>query len=153
MAGGGVEPVNQWNVSVECFSLGVVLILAVSFHETRWFLSAQGRRYRRCLWLSAASILLNILCVFTLRLARGIPIWIHYALNSLYFLTTVGLSALLTVVSVSPGAGAGLPPAPLFVRTGGAQVHGGRLAALLAINHGRAGCSAWKRGCAMCAGR
>ena len=87
---------NQWNVSVECFSLGVVLILAVSFHETRWFLSAQGRRYRRCLWLSAASILLNILCVFTLRLARGIPIWIHYALNSLYFLTTVGLSALLT---------------------------------------------------------
>ena len=75
-----------WSVSAELFSLILLLIIMFNFYEKRWTISPSSRIYSVCLWLSLASIVLNLICVGTLAHPAIIPVWVNFILNSSYFL-------------------------------------------------------------------
>ena len=86
----------SWSLSAEFFSIIILSILILSFHDRRWGSSPQSRLFHVCLWLSAASVGLNILCVFTISRASSFPLWANILLNSAYFLMTVLVSVLIS---------------------------------------------------------
>lgn len=87
---------NKWFLSTEVFSLILIAILVLNYHDKRWTKYPRSRIYNLCLMTSISSVLLNILCVFTIAYAREIPLWINLTCNSLYFLTTLTVSAIIS---------------------------------------------------------
>ena len=85
----------DWSLSVEFFCLILVLILILNHYDKHWYAAPTSRLYHACLWLSAATITLNILCVFTISVANGVPLWVNLLLNSAYFVLVVGLSTVI----------------------------------------------------------
>ena len=85
-------PVIQWTMSVEFFCLIVVIILMLNYYDRRWAASGQSRLYSVCLWLSAATIALNMACVFTIDHFHSFPLWVNLLLNSGYFALVLGMS-------------------------------------------------------------
>lgn len=84
-----------WSLSAEFFALILVVILILSSYDRRWAVYPHSRLFHSCLWGSVASILLNILCVFTISQAQRFPLTLNILLNSAYFLTTVLVSAVV----------------------------------------------------------
>ena len=82
----------QWTMSVEFFCLIVVIILILNFYDRRWAASGRSRLFLLCLWLSGATIALNIACVFTISQFHHLPLWVNLLLNSGYFAMVVGMS-------------------------------------------------------------
>ena len=85
----------KWSVSTEVFSLILLFILILNFHERRWSEFPQRKLYRLCLYLSAGTIVLNVLCTYLISLAASIPLWINVACNSAYFLLIVAISSII----------------------------------------------------------
>ena len=76
----------DWGISAEIFSLITLSVLMMSFYEKRLASSYSSRIFSKCLHMSAAAILLNLLCVFLLASPNMVPRWLNYILNSVYFL-------------------------------------------------------------------
>ena len=85
----------KWSVSTEVFSLILLFILLLNFHERRWGDFPQRRLYRLCLHLSVATIVLNILCTYFISLQDCIPLWADMLCNSAYFLLIVAVSTIV----------------------------------------------------------
>ncbi len=83
----------NWGISAELFSLIILSVLMLSFYEKRWASSFSSRIFSRCLCLSAASIILNLICVFTLESSQVVPRWLNFILNSAYFILVMLFSA------------------------------------------------------------
>ena len=81
-------------MSVEFFCLIVVLVLILNYYDRRWAASGQSRLYTLCLWLSAATIALNMACVFTIEHFSLFPLWVNLLLNSCYFAMVAALATL-----------------------------------------------------------
>ncbi len=86
----------KWSVSAEVFSLIILFILILNFRERRWREFPQRRSYQLCLYLSAGTIVLNILCTYLISETDRIPLWVHMLCNSGYFLL---LSAVSTIIA------------------------------------------------------
>ena len=86
---------NKWFLSAELFSLIIILILMLNFYERRWRGFPQRKTYQLCLLTSGGSILLNILCVYTIYYAWELPLWVNLLCNSLYFLLIVAVSTIV----------------------------------------------------------
>lgn len=91
----GDKIVNKWFLSAELFSLIIILILMLNFYERRWRGFPQRKTYQLCLLTSGGSILLNILCVYTIYYAWELPLWVNLLCNSLYFLLIVAVSTIV----------------------------------------------------------
>ena len=85
----------KWSVSTEVFSLIILFILILNFHERRWGGFPQRRLYCLCLHLSAVTVILNILCTYFIYLTDRIPFWVHMVCNSAYFLLIVAVSSIV----------------------------------------------------------
>lgn len=77
---------NKWVLSAELFSLILIVILMLNFYERRWKDFPKRRIYHFCLLTSAASVLLNIFCVYLISRAQDLPLWINMLCNSAYFM-------------------------------------------------------------------
>ena len=86
----------NWSISAELFSLILVVILILSFHNRRRANYPASRLYQICLWGSAGTIAVNLLCVLTIQQADVLPLWVNLLLNSVYFLSITALSTLTT---------------------------------------------------------
>jgi len=75
----------NWSLIPEYIALLLILVIMLFFHDKRRVRTFRRTLYWSCLWLSAASIALNILCVHTIKQAAAIPLWINIGLNTLYF--------------------------------------------------------------------
>ena len=84
----------NWSISAELFSLILVIILILSFQNRRRANYPTSRLYQTCLWGSAGTILINLLCVLTIQHAAVLPLWINLLLNSAYFLSITALATL-----------------------------------------------------------
>ncbi len=86
----------NWTLFGEFYSMLVLFILYIRYHwyerdvakSDRWTL------YRRCLQLSMASIVVNVLSVLVLDHPQAVPVWANLLVNNLYFLVTIGLCSL-----------------------------------------------------------
>lgn len=79
----------RWTVIPEYMALLLILVIMLFFYDKRRVRTFRRSLYWVCLWLSAASILVNILCVYTIERAAELPLWVNVALNSLYFWLSV----------------------------------------------------------------
>lgn len=86
---------TKWFVSTEVFSLIILLILILTFHERRWSGFPQRRLYQLGLYLSVGTIVLNIACTYLISLTLHIPLWINLMCNSAYFLLIVAVSSVI----------------------------------------------------------
>lgn len=81
--------VIRWTVIPEYMALLLIFVIMLFFYDKRRVRTFRRSLYWVCLWLSAASIAVNLLCVYTIERTRELPIWINIALNSLYFWLSV----------------------------------------------------------------
>lgn len=82
-------------MAAELFSLIIIFILMLNFYERRWKGFPQRKIYTLCLHTSAASILLNIICVGAINKAWDFPLWVNVLSNSAYFLLIVSVSTII----------------------------------------------------------
>lgn len=86
---------DKWFLSAEFFSLILMFILTLNFYDRRWNEFSQRKLYNLCLLTSTASILLNILCVYTIQYSWYLPLWVNLLCNSVYFLLIVTVSSII----------------------------------------------------------
>lgn len=79
----------QWSLAVELLAFIVVIVLMISFYDNKQTMSARKKIYEAGLWLTESSILLNVICVYTVEHSDTVPLWLNMILNSGYFLVTV----------------------------------------------------------------
>lgn len=84
-----------WSTSVEIFCLIILFIIIINFYEKRLSSTLQNRLYQVCLWMSAGSILLNIICVYTIHNSTRFATWVNVFLNSCYFGLLVTMSTVM----------------------------------------------------------
>ena len=88
--------VIRWSLLAEFFSLFILGIIFVRYYcyERKVAFTRKRRLFLFCLLSSGASILLNILCVFTLARPDAVPLWVNMALNTVYFLLSAAMCSL-----------------------------------------------------------
>lgn len=79
----------RWSLSAELLCIIILMLLMFSSHGQKQAPTRSQRVYQTCLLLSLDSILLNILCVFTIVGTIAVPLWLNVLLNSLYFFISV----------------------------------------------------------------
>ncbi|WP_130848506.1 diguanylate cyclase domain-containing protein [Intestinimonas timonensis] len=79
----------RWSLSAELLCIIILVLLMFSSHGQKQAPTRRQRVYQACLLLSLDSILLNILCVFTIGGTIVVPLWLNVLLNSLYFFISV----------------------------------------------------------------
>ena len=91
-----MSALNRWFLLAEFFSLLVLGIIFVRYYCYDWRVASNSRRklFLYCLLSSCASIVLNILCVFTLSRPNVVPLWCNALLNTLYFLLSAVMCTL-----------------------------------------------------------
>lgn len=75
----------RWSLSAEFFALLLLVILIIFVYQGKQRPTLQRKLYAAGLWLAISSILLNMVCVYTVAHAQALPLWVNLALNSLYF--------------------------------------------------------------------
>ncbi len=86
----------RWSLLAEFFSLFILSIIFVRYYcyEQKVAFTRKRKLFLYCLLSSAVSILLNILCVFTLSRPDVVPLWVNMSLNTLYFLLSAGMCSI-----------------------------------------------------------
>ncbi len=81
----------HWSLLNEYYSFCILLILFIrcALYERSSTQSAERKLYTKCLLLSMAFIILNVLCVISLEHPAVVPIWISFSLNTLYFFMSI----------------------------------------------------------------
>lgn len=85
-----------WSLTAEFIALLLITVLAMNFYEKRQVKTHFVKMYRVCLVLSAASILLDTLCVLLLEYPLT-PRWLNFLLNTAYFLLCVLMCSVMAV--------------------------------------------------------
>lgn len=105
----------RWPLLSEYFALILIIIIMLFFYDKRQVHSFRRRLYWCCLWLSVASILLNITSVYTIENFHRFPLWVNMLLNSAYFIVSVLMCSVIAFtcfsgcwnMSMTSGASAG----------------------------------------------
>lgn len=79
----------RWTLIPEYMALLLILVIMLFFYDKRRVRTFRRTTYWACLWLSVATIVLNISSVYTIENAAQVPLWINMTLNSLYFWLSV----------------------------------------------------------------
>lgn len=90
----------RWSLMAEYFSLLILLILFIRYYCYEWRVAFTSKRklYLGCLLISVASIVLNVVCVYTLSRTDIIPQWLNVTLNTLYFYMSIGMCSLFAAL-------------------------------------------------------
>lgn len=76
---------SNWSLVPEFMALLLLGVIMLFFYDKQRVRTFRRSLYWACLWLSAASIVLNVICVYTIEYAERVPIWCNICLNNLYF--------------------------------------------------------------------
>lgn len=79
----------NWSLIPEYIALLLILVIMLFFYDKNRIRTFRRTLYWTCLWLSAADIILNIICVHTIENASTIPIWANTLINTFYFWLSV----------------------------------------------------------------
>ncbi len=79
----------SWSIIPEYIALLLISVIMLFFYDKHRVRTFRRSLFWACLHLSVASIVVNMLCVYTIEHGTEIPVWINIALNSLYFWLSV----------------------------------------------------------------
>ena len=85
----------KWSLAAEILAFILIITTALSYYDKRQAKSTRRKIFEATLWMSGISILLNMVCVFTITYHDTTPYWLNMALNSAYFLVNIWLSAMI----------------------------------------------------------
>ena len=87
----------RWSLIAEYFAFIILTILFLRYYwwERKVAYTPRRKYYLLCLSVSAGSILINALSVYTIAHSDKVPMWINLLLNSLYFWVSVLMCSLL----------------------------------------------------------
>lgn len=87
----------RWSLIAEYFALMILVILFLRYYclERKVAYTRRRKYYLLCLSISACSIVINALCVYTIAHSDIVPLWVNLLLNSLYFWVSVLMCSLL----------------------------------------------------------
>ncbi len=86
----------NWNLITEYYSFCILLILFVRYllRERHTAATQRSRMFMKCLALSMGFIVLNVVCVITLKYGSVVPVWLNMLLNTAYFLASICIASL-----------------------------------------------------------
>ena len=79
----------MWSLAAELLGLIIHIILILYHYERRLVSSNRRKIYQVCLWISVATILLNIVCVHMVTHPFTVSRGMNVLFNSLYFILCV----------------------------------------------------------------
>ena len=85
----------KWSLAAELLALIIIIFLMLHYHDRRLAANYRRNMYRLCLWMSAAAIILNIICVSVISLSDKVPVWVNLLFNSAYFIQVVLLCSVV----------------------------------------------------------
>lgn len=90
-----------FNINFEVCSLFFLIILILFYKSKRKYFGISDRVYGFYLLFAFLDITLDIISVHTISMARSIPLWINYAVNSAYLAMQSFLTAILFIYIAS----------------------------------------------------
>ena len=91
----------KWSLAAELLALIIIIFLMLHYHDRRLAANYRRNMYRLCLWMSAAAIILNIICVSVISLSDKVPVWVNLLFNSAYFIQVVLLCSVVAAYLAS----------------------------------------------------
>ena len=88
---------SKWSLLAEFLALSMLSLMFLYFHEKRQPLSFRRRVFYWIFALSISSVVVNILCVYTISHYAVIPPWINQCLNVAYFILVVSACSAITL--------------------------------------------------------
>ncbi|MBO7761800.1 MAG: GGDEF domain-containing protein [Clostridia bacterium] len=85
------------NLLGDFVALGLILILCIFYFESKCFLSPSGKYFVLCLPLTAVTALVDIASVILLG-TPGVPVWLNFTANTLFFLLNILTTTLYAMV-------------------------------------------------------
>ena len=79
----------HWSLLSEYFALILIIVIMLFFYDKRRIRSFRRQLFWNCLWLSVASILLNIASVFFIENVGRFPVGTAMLMNSAYFMVSI----------------------------------------------------------------
>ncbi len=86
----------EWSLLCEYLALIVFIIICTAFFQRGAPKTRKRKTFSRCLLVSISSIVVNVMTFYALKHFYALPLWVHYALNSAYFLLSVFMTLLIT---------------------------------------------------------
>lgn len=87
----------KWSLFAEFLSLAILSLMFLYYHEKNIVVSFRRRLFNWIFGLAVLSIILNILCVYTISNAARIPHWLNLCLNTAYFILIVGVCSIIAL--------------------------------------------------------
>lgn len=88
---------DHWTLVAEylAFVILVILFLRYYLYERHGAYTFNRKYHLVCLCMSTLSVLINVVCVYTIAYAWKIPLWLNLLLNSLYFEISLVMCSML----------------------------------------------------------
>lgn len=98
----------QWDISAECVSAIIILIIMVYARKSSLVPTLKNRIFQYCLYVTFFSCASNITSTLLLQYIHVVPVWLNYALLWFYFLCTPLMGVfyflyVLSVIELKPG--------------------------------------------------
>ncbi len=88
---------DRWTLVAEYLAFVILIILFLRYYlYERHVAYTSNRKYHLvCLCISTLSVVINVVCVYTIAYAWEIPLWVNLLLNSLYFEVSLLICSML----------------------------------------------------------
>lgn len=84
---------TKWSLLAEFLSLSMLSLMFLYYHEKGCLLSFRRKVFYWIFWLSISSIVVNIICVYTIAHTDAVPLPVNQILNTLYFMLVLLVSS------------------------------------------------------------
>ena len=86
---------TNWSLVAEFLALILIVVIALYFNDRKQVLTDRRRIFQAGLQLAMLSVILNVVCLWTIEWYDRLPHWLNLILNSFYFLFCVWTSSIV----------------------------------------------------------
>lgn len=86
---------TNWSLVAEFLALILIVVIALYFNDRKQVLTDRRRIFQAGLQLAMLSVILNVVCLWTIQWYDRLPHWLNLILNSSYFLCCIWTSTIV----------------------------------------------------------
>ncbi len=86
----------DWSLVCEYLALIILTLITSMFYQRETVMTRKRKMFLACLVSSMACILINVATYYSLNAFDAFPLWFHYFINSLYFISSVLMASIIT---------------------------------------------------------